>query len=99
MVEAILGQPHALLAATDVERALLRLPFTQTPLDQWDLLEADSFERVRFLLQHNACDALLVDESLQPQIATEGLAWLVKLSKAPLVYVSGNQPELAAPAL
>jgi GGDEF domain-containing protein len=88
-----------MLAASDIERVFLRQPFARPPLDQCDLLEADSLERVRFLLQHNACDALLVDESLYPRLERDGLTWLVKFSKAPVVYLSHEQPQLAAAAL
>jgi GGDEF domain-containing protein len=88
-----------MLAATDVERVFLRQPFSRPPLDQWDLIEADSLERVRFLLQHKTCDALLVDESLYPRLERDGLSWLVKFSKAPVIYLSHEQPQLAASAL
>jgi hypothetical protein len=98
-VAAFLDRPHVMLAATDVERVFLRQPFARPPLDQWDLLEADSLERVRFLLQHNTCDALVVDESLYPRLETDGLVWLVKFSKAPLIYLSHEQPQLASAAL
>jgi GGDEF domain-containing protein len=98
-VATLLNRQQVLLAATDVERILLRQTFARPPLDQWDLLEADSLERVRFLLQHNTCDALLVDETLYPRLERDGLTWLVKFSKAPLVYMSHEQPQLAAVAL
>jgi diguanylate cyclase (GGDEF)-like protein len=95
----ILDRQQVMVAAANAEATCLRLHFSRPPLDQWDLLEADTLERVRFLLQHNACDAMLVDESLQAHQAAEGLAWLVKSSKAPVVYLSGSHPEVAAAAL
>jgi diguanylate cyclase (GGDEF)-like protein len=95
----ILDRQQVLLAAANEEGTQLRLQFSRPPLDHWDLLDADTLDRVRFLLQHNACDALLVDESLQAHQAAEGLAWLVKSSKAPVVYLSGRHPEVAAAAL
>jgi hypothetical protein len=95
----ILDRQQVMLAAANGEGTRLRLQFSRPPLDHWDLLEADTLERVRFLLQHNACDAVLVDESLQGYEEADGLAWLVKSSKAPVVYLSGGRPELAATAL
>jgi diguanylate cyclase (GGDEF)-like protein len=95
---AFLERQQVILAAANWERNWLRSQFNRPPLDHWEVLEADSLERARFLSQHNACDALLVDESLQAHQAAEGLAWLVKISKAPVVYLSGGQPELAAAA-
>jgi diguanylate cyclase (GGDEF)-like protein len=88
-----------MLAASDVERVFLRQPFARPPLDQWDLVEADSLERVRFLLQHKTCDALIIDESLYPRLERDGLTWLVKFSNAPIIYLSQEHPQLAAAAL
>jgi diguanylate cyclase (GGDEF)-like protein len=95
----ILDRQQVLLAAANAEGSWIRSQFTRPPLDQWDLLDAETLERVRFLLQHNACDALLVDESLQGHQTGGGLAWLVKACKGPVVYLSGDQPEGAAVAL
>src|SRR5439155_14718596 len=55
---------RVLMAARQSEAAELHDLFAQTALKTWDVLEADSFERARFLLQYNPCDVLLVDESL-----------------------------------
>jgi hypothetical protein len=35
--------------------------FTHAALDRWEVVEADSVERARFVLQHSPCDILLAD--------------------------------------
>ncbi len=85
---------RVLLVAATAERARLRSLFDQEVLHEWEALEADSFERARFILQHDVCcDVLLVDESLYRHDDSEGLSWLAAQREAPVVFLAGAAPE------
>src|SRR5262249_22593856 len=94
-----LERRQMMVAAADMERTELKRTFDGPLADAWEVLEADSLERVRFLLQHRFCDMVVVDESLHPHDGAEGLAWLVRAAKAPVVYLTNGAPESAVAAL
>jgi PleD family two-component response regulator len=84
---------RVLLAARPSEAGELLSLFLQAPLQNWDVLEADSFERSRFLLQHNPCDAVVVDEGLYYESGPIGLAWLARQREAPTVFLTGQDAD------
>lgn len=90
---------RVLVAAAAPERSLLAESFRGEALEDWEALEADSFERARFILQHDACDVLLVDESLYRREEQEGLTWLTTQRDAPVVFLAKPAPEIITPAL
>ncbi|HYV39638.1 MAG TPA: hypothetical protein VE988_28375 [Gemmataceae bacterium] len=85
-----------LLAARPPEAKELHTLFADPCLDRWDILDADSFERARFLLQHNPCDILLVDESLYHSAGRAGLAWLARRQDPQTVFLTGMDPDTIA---
>ena len=95
----MLDRRQVMVAAADTKRIELKRTFDGSLADAWEVLEADSLERVRFLLQHRSCDLVVVDESLSPHAEAEGLAWLVRAAKAPVVYLTNGASESAAAAL
>jgi GGDEF domain-containing protein len=88
-----------LVAATEPERARFRALFRAAPLAGWQVAEADSFERARFLLQMDPCDVLLLDASLCPLGGTSGLAWLAGQYRTPVVFLADAGPEVVLDAL
>jgi diguanylate cyclase (GGDEF)-like protein len=86
-----------LLAARPSETKQLRNLFAQPQLEGWDLLEAESFERARFLLLHNACEVLLVDEGLY-QAAGSDLSWLARYRSLPVIFLTAMEPDAIARA-
>jgi hypothetical protein len=50
--------------------------FRRGLVDGWEAGEAESFEQARFLLQHDVCDVLLLDHSLDRPEEADGLDWL-----------------------
>jgi GGDEF domain-containing protein len=89
---------RVLLAARPTETAGLRALFEQPPLDRWEMLDADSVERARFLMQHDPCDILLVDEGLYHTAGPEGLAWLARQREAPTLFLTGMEADTLADA-
>src|SRR4051794_37078435 len=80
MKEAMVMSVHVegrrvLVAAADAGRAILCEVLSRTLLPAWEVVEADSVERARFLQQLDPCDVLLLDASLTPG-DTSGLRWL-----------------------
>jgi hypothetical protein len=65
----------------------------------WDTLEAESFERARFILHHDSCDAVLVDASLCGAGGETGLGWLAGQHEVPVLVLADFGPEAVAAAL
>ena len=76
-------------AATGADEPLRHL-FCTEPLAGWDTLEADSFSRARFLLQHNPCDVVLVNDDLFEREGGQGMAWLTCQRETPVVFLAGS---------
>jgi diguanylate cyclase (GGDEF)-like protein len=95
----LLDRRQVMVAAADTERTELKQTLDGPLADDWEVLEADSLERVRFLLQHRSCHMVVVDESLHPQDGAASLGWLVRAAKAPVVYLTNGAPESAVAAL
>jgi diguanylate cyclase (GGDEF)-like protein len=88
---------RVLLAASDEGCGSLREPFTDEALAGWQLAEADSWERAHFVLHHDTCDALLLDESLG--LDAEGLAWLAGPRETPAVLLTRPEADIVTAAL
>jgi GGDEF domain-containing protein len=93
------GCRRVLIAAVAAEQELLVSLFVRGLVPNWQALTADSFERARFLLQHDPCDALLVDESLFVRESPPALAWLAGQAEAPAVLLSSPSAEGVRAAL
>jgi GGDEF domain-containing protein len=78
----------ALIAAATAEASVLRQPFADGRVPGWDARPADTFERALFLLQHDLCDALVLDESLYNGDGGRGLIWLANQREAPVLFLS-----------
>jgi diguanylate cyclase (GGDEF)-like protein len=90
---------RVLVAASAAACPAVRQPFAAEPLAGWQVLEADSWERTQFVLGYEACDVLLVDESLAPHGDVKDFAALAGRREVPVVALSGPAPEAAAAAL
>jgi hypothetical protein len=73
--------------------------FGQGRLRDWEALEADSLERARFVLQHQDCDVLLVDQSAYRWDDAEGLVWLARQREVPVLLLATPEAGLVAFAL
>lgn len=85
------------IAATVEEGSRYRSLFAIEPLDRWDIVLADSVAQVRFLTQHEPCDAIVLDEGLYRSEGGEGLDWLAGQHDTTVLLLSG--PEVATEAL
>jgi GGDEF domain-containing protein len=86
-----LERRRVLVAAAPGERAPVAELFARGLVDGWEAGEAESFEQARFLLQHDACDVLLVDQSLYRPEDADGLDWLSR-QPVPVAYLAGPDP-------
>jgi diguanylate cyclase (GGDEF)-like protein len=93
------GCRRVLIAAGEAAQAPLGELFVRGLVPGWQPMTAESFERARFLLQHDPCDVLLVDESLYVRESPQGLAWLADQAEAPVVLLSAPAADLVAAAL
>ncbi|MBI1915755.1 MAG: diguanylate cyclase [Planctomycetes bacterium] len=72
--------------------------FRSAPLRAWEVFLADSCEHAHFLVQMDACDALLADQSILDSDRTS-LGWLTTCSEVPILFVSEAEPDVIATAL
>jgi GGDEF domain-containing protein len=79
-------------------KPLLEL-FGHGPLRDWEALAADSLERARFVLQHQACDVLLVDQSVYRWDDAEGLVWLARQREVPVLLLAAPEAGVVSFAL
>jgi GGDEF domain-containing protein len=93
-----LERRRVLVAARAAEEEALRPLFAAEVMAGWEPVEADSFHRARFTLQHTACDALLVDEGLYCAEGPEGLAWLAQQQDVPMIFLAGSEAEVCTQA-
>jgi diguanylate cyclase (GGDEF)-like protein len=78
-------QPYLALRAPAAERV-------------WEVLEADCFDRARFVLQMDHCDALLLDAGLfRPD--DDAWPWLLSQHPLPALFVSDFRPNVVLAAL
>jgi PleD family two-component response regulator len=90
---------RVLIVAPSESVAELVLLFAGGPLFGWEAVYASSVAQACFVLQHEACDALLLDEALYRREGLSGLTWLVGQREAPVVFLAGPVPELITEAL
>jgi GGDEF domain-containing protein len=96
---ANLQRLRVLLVGVERERGELRALFADRAPAGWEVVEADSVARARFVLQAQATDVLLLDGSRYQPEASDGLAWLAEQTDAPVVLVSDGPSEVIAEAL
>lgn len=89
---------RVLLAASASAQDQYRSLFQSEALHGWDLLEADSLERTRFLLQLDPCEVLLLDCSVYQGGKEDELSWLTGQRRAPVLLVA-DDTEAATEAL
>jgi hypothetical protein len=83
---------RVLLAAEEHLRREYRALFSAEILSNWEVLEADSLERARFVLQLAPCDVLLLEDGLCGGEDGEDLAWLTSQRRAPVLFLSDDPP-------
>jgi hypothetical protein len=88
---------RVLVAAREAERSRLRRLFGSPELPGWEVVEAETCERARFLNQLDPCDAVVVDAGLAGGV--EALAWLTGGDATPVLYLADATPEAAREAL
>ncbi|HTU22201.1 MAG TPA: diguanylate cyclase [Gemmataceae bacterium] len=90
---------RVLFAATEPARAECRPLFHAESLRDWEVIDADSLERARFLLQLDPCDVLVLDCSLYRSGGSEDLSWLAGQRRAPVLVLDDGDAETVADAL
>jgi diguanylate cyclase (GGDEF)-like protein len=93
-MSASLQRRRVVLAAGEGERRDLRKLFASEALRHWDVVEADSLERARFLRQLEPADVLLVGAGL-----ASGFDWLGSRPDDPVLFVADAAPEAVEEAL
>lgn len=94
-----LERRRVLVAARDPGRSTLCGLLGEESLSGWEALEADSFERARFLLHMDPCDVVLLDQSLHDPEDGPGIAWLAAQQRVPVLFLSDSGPEVVAAAM
>jgi diguanylate cyclase (GGDEF)-like protein len=94
-----LQRRRVLLAAAEPARAECRPLFQADVLRDWEVIDADSLERARFLLQLDPCDVLLLDCSLYRSGRSDDLSWLAGQRRAPVLFLGDGDAETVAAAL
>jgi hypothetical protein len=82
----------------------LRELFTAPPLARWQFVPAGSFDRARFVLQHEPCNVLLLDRSVCTRDGAEAFGWLARRHRLPCVTLAvapaaADHPDVLAAAL
>jgi diguanylate cyclase (GGDEF)-like protein len=95
----LIPRRRVLLAAEDRERADFRELFQTEALRSWEIVEADSLERARFMLHLDPCEVLLLDCSLYRSGVGEDLSWLASQRRTPVLFLADAEPETLASAL
>jgi diguanylate cyclase (GGDEF)-like protein len=90
---------RVLLAAAELAREEWRPLFGADLLSDWEVIEADSLERARFLLQLDPCDVLLLDRSLYRDGGSDELSWLAAQRRTPVLFLGDSNAETIADAL
>lgn len=90
---------RVLLAAAEPARAECRSLFQAEILRDWEVIDADSLERARFLLQLDPCDVLLLDCSLYRIGGSDDLSWLTGQRRAPVLCLGDGDAEMVTGAL
>lgn len=88
-----------LLVSDDQDRWALRAILEAACFRGWDVLEADSIERARFVLQMDPCDVLLLDADLYRSGDPSSVSWLAAQRQAPVLLVADPEPATIVSAL
>jgi diguanylate cyclase (GGDEF)-like protein len=95
----LLDRRSLLLASDQQDRWVLRA-LLDTPLfNGWEVREADSIERARFVLQMEPCDVLLLDSTLYRGGDPESVSWLAAQQRAPMLLLSEPEAGVIVSAL
>src|SRR5690242_18510772 len=86
---------RVLLVAADRERAEFRDLFRTEPLREWEVIEADSLEQARFMVQLDPCDVLLMDCGLYRVGAGSDWSWLAGQRRVPVLFLVPNEQQTA----
>jgi GGDEF domain-containing protein len=97
-VDAVQVRRPVLVAARDREWLELARAFAADRLRGWEARQATDFPHARFLLQHEACDILLLDRDSFLDEDGEALVRLASRQGVPVVVLSGCVPGGAADA-
>ena len=89
---------RVLIGTSSEHQNIFRDLFRRHPLERWVIREASSFSRARFVLEHEPCDVLLVNDDLYEREGGQGLAWLAWQRELPIVLLIGQSPETYARA-
>jgi len=84
---------RVLLAAGPIVSPSIRQLFDQGPLDSWDLVPAEDFAEVRFVMQHSPCDIALVHEELLYREGEPALGWIARNPEMPVVFLTSYHAE------
>jgi PleD family two-component response regulator len=84
---------RVLLAASPSSTKPMQQLFSQTPLDVWEPIQAESFLQARFILQHHACEVALVHEDLYLREGGQSLAWFGREPPVPIVFLTSYRAE------
>ena len=87
---------RVVLAVQEQSRRVFRALFAAEVLSNWEVMEADSLERARFMLQLAPCDVLLLAGGLCRGDDGEALAWLTSQRRAPVLFLSDDESESPA---
>lgn len=88
-----------LLAAADDTRAELQELFEAEPLRNWQVIEANSLQRARFILQLDSCDVLLLDGELIRRDGGGVWTTLAGPWRVPVLILTDGEAETVAAAV
>ncbi len=91
---APLDRRSLLLASEDQDRWAVRALLESPPFAAWEVREADSVERARFVLQMDPCDVVLLDAGLYRGGDPSAVAWLAAHGPVPVLLLA--EPDAGA---
>lgn len=94
-----LQRRRVLWTAGEPARAAFRPLFQAESLREWEMIEADSLERARFLFQLDPCDVLLLDGGLYRRGGNADLSWLTNQRRAAVLLLGDGNAKSATEAL
>jgi PleD family two-component response regulator len=87
-----------LVLAGDADKTGLRQTLTGDALQTWQVLEAHSIAHAQFLLQHDSCAVVLLDQSFSDGKDTERLVSILAAQEVPVVLLTTTESEPVAAA-
>jgi hypothetical protein len=94
-----LDRRSLLLASDQQDRWALRALLEAPLFNRWEIGEADSIERARFMLQMQPCDVLLLDSALYRGGDPDSVSWLAVQQRAPVLLLSEPETGVIVSAL